>query len=385
MGEMMRLVKDLDRGFHREVDAQRRSDGGVTGFGYLARLAQANGLAPDTREAELREREFCKRFGVQDPHAHYAERVRAYARDTWALEQALAELSLRVKGPEADALSKFFATTASTVLFPTYVESQVVAGLLLTSLVPSMAAQEVTVNSHTAEHLALTESQADRRTSRSGEGAPGATVTIRTADRTIKLEKYQAQLDASYESLRLQRMNVVSLFLQRLGAQIGIDETDDLIEVAIAGDGNTGSAVADTDAEVPGTLDYDELIRLSLAFPKGYEFRAAIVNDTYLRQILNMTEFKDPLAGFNFQATGRFPSPLGAEWHRWTSTGSASFSNDRILALDNRLALVQYTEQGVMTESDRLIDRQFERTVVSQWTGFGKLDYNATQCLDIVS
>ncbi len=384
MSEMTRLLNDLDRGFYREVESRRRMEGGTSAYGYLTRLAAERGLGPDSREAELREQEFCRRFGVTDPCSPFAERVRGYARDTWALEMAFREAGLRVKGPEADALSKFFATSASTILFPAFVEAQVVAGILLTSLVPMAVAQEVIVNSHTAEHLALTESDADRRLSRSAEGAPGPTVTLRTAERTIRLEKYQAQLHASYESLRLQRLNVVALFLQRLGAQIGIDETDEMIEVAIAGDGNPGSAVTDTDAEVSGTLDYDELIRLSLAFPRGYEFRMAIVNDTNLRTILNMEEFKDPLSGFNYQATGRMPSPLGAEWHRWTSTGSPSFSTDRILALDTRLALIQYTEQGVLTESDRLIDRQFELTVVSKWTGFGKLDYRATQCLDIV-
>jgi hypothetical protein len=385
MSEMTRLVGELDKGFYREVDAQRQREGAATSFGYFAKLAEQRGLAPDSKELETREREFCKRFGVKDPCGNYADRVRAFAKQTWALEVALQEQGLKVKGPDADALGKFFSTTSSTVLFPTYVESQVVAGLLLTSLAGMAVAQEVIVNSHTAEHLEMTETEVDRQTTKSGEGAQAAIVTLRTADKTVKLDKYMAQLDASYESLRLQRMNVVGVFLQRLGAQIGIDETDDMIEVAIAGDGNSGSAVVDTDAEVSGTLDYDELIRLSLAFPKGYEFRMAIVNDTHLRTILNMTEFKDPLAGFNFQGTGKLASPLGAEWHRWTSTGSSAFSTDRILALDTRLALVQYTEQGVLTETDRLIDRQFERTVISKWTGFGKLDYSATQCLDVVA
>jgi len=387
MGEIMTILKDLDRGFHHEVDAQRRREGGLSGFGYLAHLAEQRGLGPDGPETEQREREFSRRFGVTDAPspamAQYAERVRAYARQTWFLDKAFQELGLRVRGPEADALGKFFATSTGTALFPVYVESQVVAGLLLTSLVPALVAQEVMVDSHTAEHLALSERPADRRTTVSAEGARAATVTIRTAERSIKLNKYLAQLEASYEGLRLQRLNVVSVFLQRLGTQIGIDETDDLIEIAIAGDGNAGSGVSDLDAEVSGTLDYDELVRLSLAFPTGYEFRVAVVNDLNLRTILNMPEFKDPLTGFNFQATGRIPTPMGATWLRWTSTGSSSFSTDRILALDNRLSLVQYTEQGVLTESDRLIDRQFERTVVSKWTGFGKLDYQATQCLDI--
>lgn len=383
MSEMTRLINNLDRGFYREVDTQRRAEGGVTGFGYLAQLAAERGLGPESKELELRERDCLRRFGVQEGGSAYGERVKAYARQTWALEKALGELGIRVKGPEADAMSKFFSSTAGTVLFPAYVESQVVAGLLLNSLVPLAVAQEVTVNSHTAEHLALTETAADRRTSLGAEGARAATVNLRTAERTVRLQKYQAQLDATYEALRLQRLNVVGLFLQRLGAQIGIDESDDMLDIAILGDGNSGSAVVDTDAEASGVLDYDELIRLSLAFPKGYEFRMAVVNDDHLRTILNMSEFKDPSAGFNYQATGRAPHPIGAEWHRWTSTGSSAFSTDRILALDTRLALVQYTEQGVQTETDRLIDRQFERTVVSKWTGFAKLDYNATQCLDI--
>ncbi len=385
MGEVLSILKDLDRGFHHQVDRQRAGEGGLSAFGYLARMAEERGIGPDSREADSRELEFSKRFGVSEAHTHYGERVKAYARQTWFLDKAFQELGLRIRGPEADALGKFFTTSAGSALFPIYVESQVVAGLLLTSLVPSLVAQEVMVDSHTAEHLALTESAGDRRTTLSGEGARAATVTLRTAERSIRLSKYTAQLDATYEALRLQRLNVVSVFLQRLGTQIGVDETDDLIDVAILGDGNAGSAVTDTDAEVSGTLDYDELVRLSLSFPKGYEFRAAVVNDARLRTILNMTEFKDPLTGFNFQATGRIPTPMGAEWLRWTSTGSAAFSTDRILAVDNRLALVQYTEQGVLTESDRLIDRQFERTVVSKWTGFGKLDYNATQCLDITT
>lgn len=176
---------------------------------------------------------------------------------------------------------------------------------------------------------------------------------------------------------------MVNVFLRRVGAQLGIDETDDLIEVAISGDGNAGSPVTDTDAEVAGVLDYHEVVRLSLAFPKGYRMRAAVVNSTLLQTLLTLDEFKDPLAGFQYQTTGMIPNFIGCEWYRWSSTGSSAFSTDRILALDTAQALVQYTEQGLMIEADRLIDRQFERTVISKWTGFGKLDYNATQCFDL--
>ncbi|MBI3911041.1 MAG: hypothetical protein HY320_08930 [Armatimonadetes bacterium] len=382
MGEMLQIIKNLDRGFYREVDARRRSEGGATSFGYLAELAAERGLAPEERERQTRERKLLARFGCGTMEDHRAEKVAAFARQTWALELAFREMGIRTRGPEADVLGKVFASSASTVLFPAYVETQVVAGLLLASLVPAIVAQEVLVNSHTAEHLAMTESEADRRTSRTGEGAPGTVVTLRTAERSVKLEKYAAQLDATYESLRLQRMNVVGLFLQRLGEQLGMDETDDALEVAIAGDGNSGSAATITNSDVDDTLDYDDLIKLVLAFPKGYQMRVAITGDTNLRTILNMSEFKDAAIGDNaFTRLNAVLGPLAAQWHRWTRT-TTSFTDDRILGIDSRLALVQYTEQGVVTESDRLIDKQFERTVVSKWTGFAKLDYNAVQVLD---
>lgn len=379
-GSMAALLGDLDKGFYR--DAMKEGRGPMR---YLAHLAEERGLAPDVAEREARRKKYLEEFKIPEIlwHSNHAERIKRFADDSWALSQAFAEIGLKVRGPEADTLEKVYAVQTSTVLFPTFVEGQVIAGLLATSLVPQMVSEEVAVSGHVAEHLAMAETEAQRQTAKSSEGARATVMTIVTADRSIKLNKYMKEMDATYEVLRLQRVNVISAFLRRLGQQMGIDETDDAIEVAIAGDGNSGSAVVDTDAEVSGTLDYDELVRLALAFKPGYEWRVAITNQTQLRVILNMAEFKDPMAGFNFQRTGTLPTPMGAAWFRWDSTGSSSFSTDRILALDNRMAMVQYTEGGLMTESDRLIDRQFDRSVVSKWTGFGKLDYQATQCLDI--
>ena len=42
-----------------------------------------------------------------------------------AFERQLARFGIRVKGPNADVLEKFFATTTSAVLFPAYVSERV--------------------------------------------------------------------------------------------------------------------------------------------------------------------------------------------------------------------------------------------------------------------
>ena len=73
-------------------------------------------------------------------------------------------------------------------------------------------------------------------------------------------------------------------------------------------------------SEASGTLDYDEMIRLWLAFGNGYQCRKIVVGDTLLQTILGKDEFKDPGAGFSFQRTGELVSPVGAKLLRWASS-----------------------------------------------------------------
>lgn len=380
MENIRTFLKSVDKGLYRDAKQEK-----MDAVSFFARKAREAGVVPEGAEWEQRKAAFRQRFKLQEKdHGSLRDQaVLRFALDTYAIEKAYAEYGVQVRGREASTVEKAFATSSSTVLFPVFIDSQVIAGMLDISLVPQLVATEVQINAHVADHMTMGDAAADRQTGIVGELAEIPALRVKTTDQRVYLKKFGAALEASYEVLRLQRLNVISIFLNRLGAQVGIDETDELIEVAIAGDGNTNSAVTDTDAEVAGTLDYDEIVRLFLAFPKGYQMRQAVVNDEWLRTILNMSEFKDPQAGFNFQRTGEIVAPVGATWHRWSSTGSASFSTDRILAVDDRYALIQYTEGGTLTEQDRIIDHQFERVQITKWTGFGKLDYNATQCLDI--
>lgn len=385
------VLRNLDRGFFK---AARTQPGGPRcSYGYLTDLLAEQGVYPSEDEVAARVTRLAQRLGIsRQAYGELPESARSaleqYALDTYGLDKALAEIGIRVKGVTTDKLEKFFSTTTSTVLFPTYVESQVVLGMLAGSLLGSLVATETNIDSHVYESLAFTDVEADQQLRVMGEGAIIPTTRITTSDRSITLKKFGRMLEATYESLRLQRINVVSIMLQRIGLRIGLDETDEAIGVLILGDGNTDSAMTGTSgatgilrAEVSGTLDYDELTRLFGVFGVGYQMNTAVCGWTLLRTILNMAEFKDPTAGFTFQRTGALPGPMGADWHRWDSTNY--LASDRILAIDRRFALEQVTEQGVMTETDRLIDRQIERTAITKWTGFAKMDYQAAKLLDV--
>lgn len=370
---------DLTKEFYHEAHEK-----GFTGFEYLE---QQDPTEPELKEA-LVER-YHEAFGVKErggAQSGYSQKVREFAENMGALTRHLAALGIKVSGPGADRLEKFFATTATASIFPSYFEAQVYAGLLRGSLVPQLVARTITSASDTVKIPQLEDTAQDRQLREVSEGAELPRTKITTGEHTITLRKYGRMLEGTYEALRRQATSIdlFGLMLQRIGQQVGLDETDELIEVAIAGDGNN-NAVVDTDAEVSGTLDYDELVRLAGAFVVPYKGTDAVVNWTNLRTILNMAEFKDPMAGFNFQRTGVLPGPLGWNWHRWDSTGSPSFSTDRILVVDRNVALVEYNMGNILSESDRLIDRQIERATVSKWVAFAKFDPAGTQCLDIVT
>jgi preprotein translocase subunit SecB len=388
------VIGNLDKGFYRAAQSVKDSTGNPVkrcSYGYLTDLMIEKGIGPTESDLQKRTEAMLVRAGIPvEKQSALSDPVRfayeQYAFDTWGLDKALQNEGIRVKGAQADRIEKFFATTTSTVLFPTYVESQVVAGILAEPLLQNLIMAETNINAHVYESLAMADTAADRELRLMGEGAKLPTTKITTADRSINLFKFGRILEATYEALKLQRINVVSLFLQRMGRQIAIDETDWAITVLISGDGNTGSGITnanDIDADVQGTLDYDELTKLFLGFNDGYNMTTAVTRDTNMRRILNMAEFKDPTAGFTFQRNGVLPGPMGASWYRWNSTGNTALTAQAILAIDARVALEQVTEQGVMTESDKLIDTQFERTAISKWTGFAKSDYNGVQVLDV--
>ena len=306
-----------------------------------------------------------------------------------AYQRQLKEHGIKTSGANATILEKFFATTASAILFPHYVETQILQGMQAASILPKIVATETRINSHTYDAVRMTETEADRQLRSVAEGAALPTTTIATAEESIKLKKFGRLIMATYEALRLQKLNVVSVFLQRIGAQIGVDESNEALRVIIAGDGNSGTELTDTDADVSGTLDYDEMIKLWLAFGSGYECNVIVAHDTYIQTILNMDEFKDPMAGFKFQSTGDLVNPLGARLVRWSDTtgfdDDGEDVSDWVIGIDKRYCLEQVTEYGLITEVDRFIDKQFERTAVSKWTGFKKLDPDAAQAIDVVT
>lgn len=369
----MRGIVRIDKGFFQECRAQQQNS-----LDRFTQLAQVEPSDVRKRSAQLaQELSFGRRqLSPDNPF------ILRHAGHCLALEREFAARNLK-RGETIEAT--FFSSADDTPLFPVFLATQIISGILAASLVPYLVAAEIPTTSHVVEKITMSDTASDRQLNQIDDGTALPKTRISRTEGSTKLKQYGRMLEIAYSVMRTMSLDIVQLYLARMGRQVGIDQTDDLLETIISGDGTSGSAVTDTDAEATGVLDYDELVRLLQAFPLGYEMRHAVVNDTYLRVILNMAEFKDPMAGFTFTRDGALPGALGAMWHRWTSTGSTSFGTDRIVAVDNRMAIAWFREGDFLEESDQIIDRQVHQRTMSEWVGPQKLDNNASQCLDIVT
>lgn len=354
---------------------------------WLSATAAEHGVGPSDSELAEYEKYYLRKFKVRADDEVRERKVKHYARDRWTLDTIAADAGITLPGIPLQktglmpTVQKAFTTSTTQVIFPFYYAAAIQAGILQMPIVDRMIMEDVPVNSHTVDHAMMTDNRGDRTTSQSGEGASGTEVVIRATNHPITLTKYKSRALASYESIRLQRLPVFERGLMRVGQQFMIDITDAAIDVAVSGDGTTvapGGGAAPTYAcGTSGQPVYIDIVNLDTTFPQGYEVEDGIwvAPKQTLNKVLNMPEFKDPLAGWHYQNDGTYPTPIGKEMYRWDSSGRVSgWLTTSIMQLKAGIALVKYTEGGLLVETDRIIDGQWEQAVTSTWTGFAVWD-----------
>jgi hypothetical protein len=150
-----------------------------------------------------------------------------------------------------------------------------------------------------------------------------------------------------------------------------------VVNTIINGDGNSNSSTVFNTA-TSGSLLYSDLISLwNEFFP--FEMNTIVCHKNLLRTILTMSEFKDPMAGFNFQRTGELVSPLGSTLIRCDDVPA-----DLVIGLDNRFAIEEVITQPLMVEYDKVIEQKLEEAVISESVAYAKVIKEASLVLDTV-
>lgn len=299
-----------------------------------------------------------------------------------AFQRQLKRFNIKVRGAGSDVVEKFFSTSESAVLFPEYVSRSVKAGMEEGNILPSITASVTRFEGMDYRSIYSAASEDDKALRFVGEGALIPQTEIRAADHLVSLKKRGRMLVASYEAIRFQRLDLFSVMLRQIGNQIMRMHLEDAIDVIVNGDGNGNTAESlevgdDTIGGTSGNLTYAELLAFWNRFDP-YTMNTMLVAPDVMLKILNCSEFKNPMAGLNFQGTGEPGNPLGAKLIRCSAMKAGT-----AIGLDKGYALEMVTAGDVSVEYDRLIDRQLERAAITSISGFAKLYTEASKVLKV--
>lgn len=273
-----------------------------------------------------------------------------------AYQRQLKRFGIRVSGANCDTVEKFFTSSQSAALFPEYVARAVRQGMEMASSLPDIAA--------TASGQKIEDPVA--------EGAAIPETVIKTAGSLVTLHKRGRLIVSSYEALRHHRLDLFTVILRQIGAYIARRQMKDAVDVLLNGDGtNTGITVT----ALTAAPTYNDLVTLWGKL-SDYNFNTILAGTTALQALLKITEFKDAQASLNIKGAGKLITPLGA-----TLIHVPSMDAKKIIALDKNCALEMVQAGDVLTDYDKLIDRQMERAAVSAVAGFAQIYGGAAQGL----
>ncbi len=286
-----------------------------------------------------------------------------------AYQRQLKRFDIKVSGTGSDTVSKFFKTTDSAALFPEYISRAVQQGLEEQDILPKIIATTTNIDSLDYRAIESVPDEAEKELALVAEGEIIPETNIKTKEKLTMLKKRGRMLVASYEAIKFQKLDLFTVTLKQIGAYIARTQLKDAIDVI----------KTSAPEEIAGTgsvVNYSDLVKVWDAL-SPYNATTFLASSSALADMLSVSEFKDSYAGQSFHGTGKMITPFGAEVLKISGEAEKT-----VIALDNRAALEKVQAGGVLTEFDKLIDRQLERAAITTITGFSTIFSDAVKILN---
>ena len=278
-----------------------------------------------------------------------------------AFERQLKRFNIRVNGSDCDCVEKFFSTTETAVLFPEFVTRCIRKGFDETVLTSITAVKTI---SESGQYLGcvLTDTASYSATAQNNT-LPTATVT--EGSTSVTLQKFGRLINATYEAVRRQRLDVFGVMLRSIGVKLANSIASTAMTVL-----KTGASYISTSA-----LTYADLADLYGLFD-NFDMTTVIASPAIASKIAAMEQMTETKA----DADGRVVLPFGSELVK-----SAAVGNSDIIGIDKDFALEFITSTDLRIETDKLIERQLDQITVSITCGFRKITPDAVKVLSISS
>lgn len=205
--------------------------------------------------------------------------------------------------------------------------------------------------------------------------------------RSVRIRKIGTGLKISDEVAQYVPLNILSIYLQDAGVQLGLGLDTMAIDVLINGDaeGNNPAPVIGVKTEALG-IQYVDILRAWIRLGLLGKAPTAIIGDEDAAiKIMELAEFK----GANYNNVKQniniiTPIPQSQNFFvHGNMPGNGGVDGDEKLGfICKPSALLKLNATGIMVESERIAERQLSATYVSTTTGFVKLFQDAFILLD---
>ena len=276
-----------------------------------------------------------------------------------AFERQLRRYNIKVSGSDCDTVDRFFTSTETAVLFPEYVTRCIRKGFDETVL-SSICAVKTVCESGQYLGCDLNDSNGYLPTS---EGQTLSTASISEGSDAVVLQKFGKLINASYEAVRRQRLDVFGIMLKSIGVRLANAVVKKSIEVLV-----DDAMTISTDA-----LTYEDLADLYGCF-ECFDMTTVIASPAVASKIVAMQQLIETRA----DADGKIILPFGSELIK-----SSAVNDGTIIGIDKNFALEFITSTDLVMETDKLIERQLDQITVSITCGFKKISPYAVSVLTI--
>jgi hypothetical protein len=292
-----------------------------------------------------------------------------------AFERQLAAHGLKVRGKNAVTVELFYQ--GAPALLPEFMMREIKRGQRMRPELSKLLASSNSIAASRYTPFFINVTPTDKKLSLRPVGDLAHIPTIEVSEQlhSLTIPDYGVTLKTSYKALRSRSTTQFKVLLWFIGFRLQADKMALIVDTILNGDGNDNPAEV-INSDTSGTLVYSDLVNLyNEFFP--FEMNIILCHKDMIKTVLNMDEFKDPMAGFKFQRTGELISPLGSTLIRCDDVPS-----DLIIGLDNRFAIEEVVSQPLMVEYDKVIEQKLEEAVISESVAHAKVIKDSSRVLD---
>jgi hypothetical protein len=227
------------------------------------------------------------------------------------------------------------------------------------------------------------------------EGSPVPRTRLTGGDHAIRTKKFGRALEATYETLRRVRIDLIRLTIARMAMQAELDKVAAVIDVVVNGDGNSNTSATVYNlttldpAATAGTLTLKGWIKFKAKFVSAYRIDTVLAQEDPIMQLLLLSTSNANIPLVTIAGAAGFGGlePLNnitGDSVRYGLTADAPAS--KLVGIDTRLAIQRIEENGSnIQESFRWIENQTELLVMTENEAYSTLDQRAVNILNIAA